>query len=107
VKIILAGPLANLGNSWLTMLGQWGDRGLQVALTLIVVVTVCRKFSLKAGIGALLAMVIALGIYNSRSTLANLFQQEVNNPVGGSGAITAVVEGHTPPPLPGVRGGGA
>ncbi|MFD9223516.1 hypothetical protein ACFWDI_26750 [Streptomyces sp. NPDC060064] len=100
----LAGKLADLGDSWLTTLGPWGDKGLQVALVAIVVITVVRKVSLKAGIGALIGLVVALGIYNSRGTLANLFEDEVNNPAKGAGAITLVVSPQ-PDYLPGVGGG--
>lgn len=103
---MLAGKLADLGNSWITMLGNWGDRALQVALTAIVVITVVRKVSLKAGIGALIALVIALGLYNSRSTLASLFSDEVNHPANGAGAVTVVVTSHQPLMLPD-RGGAA
>jgi hypothetical protein len=39
----LAGKLADLGNSWLSTLGTWGDKGLQVGLTAIVVITFVRK----------------------------------------------------------------
>lgn len=101
----LAGKLADLGNSWLTTLGTWGDKGLQVALVAIVVVTVVRKVSLKAGIGALIGLVVALGIYNSRTSLANLFEDEVNNPVKSARIVTVVV---SPPMngLPGMPGGG-
>ncbi|MET7621955.1 hypothetical protein [Streptomyces sp. NPDC005408] len=99
----LAGKLADLGNSWLTTLGTWGDKGLQVSLVAIVVITVVRKVSLKAGIGALIGLVVALGIYNSRGTLANLFEDEVNNPVKGGGAVTVVVSPQ-PDRLPGVGG---
>ncbi len=106
MQVILAGKLADLGNSWITMLGTWGDRALQVALTAIVVITVVRKVSLKAGIGALIALVIALGLYNSRSTLANLFSDEVNHPASGAGAVTVVVTGHEPGTASG-RGGAA
>ncbi|MGI5401412.1 hypothetical protein ACQEVG_18610 [Streptomyces sp. CA-135486] len=102
----LAGKLADLGDSWLTTLGSWGDKGLQVSLIAIVVITVVRKVSLKAGIGALIGLVLALGIYNSRTTLANVFKDEVNNPANGAGSVTVVVSGQ-PERLPGVRGGGA
>ena len=100
----MAGKLADLGNSWLGTLGTWGDKGLQVGLTAIVVVTIVRKVSLKAGIGALIGMVLALGLYNSRDTLANLFQDEVNNPAKSAGSITVVVSPQ-PDRLPGVAGG--
>ena len=101
----LAGKLADLGNSWLTTLGTWGDKGLQVSLVAIVVITVVRKVSLKAGIGALIGLVVALGIYNSRGTLATLFEDEVNNPATGAGAATVVVSPQ-PHQLPDVPGGG-
>jgi hypothetical protein len=100
----LAGKLADLGNSWLSTLGTWGDKGLQVGLTAIVVITFVRKVSLKAGIGALIGMVLALGLYNSRDSLANLFQDEVNNPAKSAGAVTVVVSPQ-PDRLPGVAGG--
>jgi hypothetical protein len=103
-QVQLAGKLADLGNGWLTTLGTWSNKGLGVALTVIVVVTMARKFSLKAGIGALIAMVIALGIYNSRDTLAALFSDEVNHPASGAGAVTVVVSPQ-PDRLPGVPGG--
>ncbi|RLV64357.1 hypothetical protein STAN_7177 [Streptomyces sp. CBMAI 2042] len=80
----LAGKFDDLGDSLLDMLGDWADRGLQVALIAVVVVTVVRKASLKAGIGALLAMIIALGLYNSRDTLADMFEDEVKNPSNAS-----------------------
>jgi hypothetical protein len=100
----LAGKLADLGNSWLSTLGTWGDKGLQVGLTAIVVITFVRKVSLKAGIGALIGMVLALGLYNSRDSLTNLFQDEVNNPAKSAGAVTVVVSPQ-PDRLPGVAGG--
>lgn len=80
----LAGKLEDLGDSFLGTLGDWADQGLHVALIAVVVITVVRKASLKAGIGALLAMVVALGIYNSRGTLADLFEDEVKNPSNAS-----------------------
>jgi len=90
-QVELAGKLTDLGNGWLSTLGNWGDKGLQVALVAIVVITMIRKFSLKAGIGALIGLVLALGIYNSRDSLAGLFQDEVNHPANGAGAVTVVV----------------
>jgi hypothetical protein len=100
----LAGKLADLGNSWLSTLGTWGDKGLQVGLTAIVVITVVRKVSLKAGIGALLGMVLALGLYNSRDNLANYFQDEVVNYNKSAPSVTVVVSPQ-PERLPGVPGG--
>jgi hypothetical protein len=50
----LAGKLADLGNSWLGTLGTWGDKGLQVGLTAIVVITFVRKVSTAPPRGALM-----------------------------------------------------
>ncbi|WP_433573721.1 hypothetical protein [Streptomyces sp. CA-251247] len=99
----VAGKATDLGNAWLNTLGTWGDKALQVALVAIVVITVVRKVSLKAGIGALIGLVIALGIYNSRGSLANIFEDEVNNPATGHGAISVVI----PPDPNGPDAGGA
>lgn len=101
-RVVLAGKAAELGDAWLETLGDWGDKGLKVALTAIVVITVVRKVSLKAGIGALIAMVLALGIYDARGTLANIFEDEVKNPANNGGAAAAVVS-----PRPDVLSGGA
>ncbi|KQZ17723.1 hypothetical protein ASD51_31290 [Streptomyces sp. Root55] len=95
---MLAGRLDALGDSWLGTLEDWGDKGLKVALIAIVVITVVRKVSLKAGIGALIGLVLALGIYNSRNSLANIFEDEVNNPANTQPAVTVVVEEKTPAP---------
>ena len=97
-SLILAGRLDALGDSWLGTLEDWGDKGLKVALIAIVVITVVRKVSLKAGIGALIGLVLALGIYNSRNSLANIFEDEVNNPANTQPAVTVVVEEKTPGP---------
>lgn len=113
MTILLAGKLDALGNSWLNTLATWSDKGLKVALIVIVCIQVVRKVSLKAGIGALIAMVLALGIYNSRNTLADLFSDEINNPAGGAGPISRVVDGHLdldparPLPLTGTSSGTA
>jgi len=97
-SLILAGRLDALGDSWLGTLEDWGDKGLKVALIAIVVITVVRKVSLKAGIGALIGLGLALGIYNSRNSLANIFEDEVNNPANTQPAVTVVVEEKTPAP---------
>lgn len=97
-SLVLAGKLDALGDSWLGTLEDWGDQGLKVALIAIVVITIVRKVSLKAGIGALIGLVLALGIYNSRNSLANIFEDEVNNPANTQPAVTVVVHEKTPAP---------
>ncbi|MFE5518353.1 hypothetical protein ACFQ9Q_11575 [Streptomyces virginiae] len=92
--VVLAGKLDALGDSLIETLADWADNGLKVALTLVVVITVARKFSLKAGIGALIALVIALGIYNSRNSLAAIFSDEINNPAKSAGQKVVVITPH-------------
>ncbi|GAA0269924.1 hypothetical protein GCM10010302_04350 [Streptomyces polychromogenes] len=101
-QFILAGQLDKLGDSLIGTLAGWSDKGLKVALTVVVVVTVARRFSLKAGIGALIAMVLALGLYEARESLSGAVKDEINNPAKGAGAVTVVV---TPDPVAGGSGG--
>ncbi|MFC7308986.1 hypothetical protein ACFQVC_32865 [Streptomyces monticola] len=79
-RSVLAGELDDLGTSLIDMLKDWGTKGLVAALIVIVVVETIRRFSIKAGIAALLLMVIALGIYNAREDLAGMFEDEIKNP---------------------------
>ncbi|MCC3655863.1 hypothetical protein LIX60_31260 [Streptomyces sp. S07_1.15] len=86
--LVLAGDLDRLGDSLIGTVGDWADSGLQAALLVIVVITVIRRVSLKAGIGALLGMVIALGLYNSRDSLAKIFEDEINDPAQSAPAFS-------------------
>ncbi|MFE9024366.1 hypothetical protein ACFYNL_38275 [Streptomyces sp. NPDC007808] len=95
-SVILAGQLDDLGDSWITMLQDWATKGLQAGLLVLVVVIMIQKFSLKAGIGALLLMIIALGLYNSREDLSDMFEDEVKNPAKGAPAIPGTVHGSDP-----------
>ncbi|OIJ88173.1 hypothetical protein BIV25_37365 [Streptomyces sp. MUSC 14] len=95
-SVILAGQLNDLGNSWITMFRDWATKGLQAGLVCLVVVIMIQRFSLKAGIGALLLMVIALGLYNSRNDLASMFENEVKNPSKGAAAVPGVVTSQLP-----------
>ncbi|MFD8001136.1 hypothetical protein [Streptomyces mirabilis] len=95
-SLLLAGQLNDLGNSWINMFKEWATKGLQAGLVCLVVVIMIQKFSLKAGIGALLLMVIALGLYNSRNDLANMFTDEVKNPARGVPAIPGIVRSTDP-----------
>ena len=95
-SFMLAGQLDDLGNSWINMFKEWATKGLQAGLIVLVVVIMIQKFSLKAGIGALLLMIIALGLYNSRESLANMFEDEVKNPAKGAPAVPGVVQSELP-----------
>ncbi|MGW3631860.1 hypothetical protein ACWD7F_17120 [Streptomyces sp. NPDC005122] len=85
---MLAGQLRDLGDGWIGMFKEWADKGLQAGLVCIVVVVMIQRFSIKAGIAALLALVVALGLYNARNDLAKLFEDEVNNPSKSAPAVT-------------------
>ncbi|MFE5191686.1 hypothetical protein [Streptomyces sp. NPDC056628] len=90
-SLLLAGQLNDLGDSWITMFKEWATKGLQAGLVCLVVIIMIQKFSLKAGIGALLLMIIALGLYNSRDSLANMFEDELKNPAKGAPAVPGAV----------------
>ncbi|MEH0424696.1 hypothetical protein [Streptomyces sp. B21-083] len=91
-SLMLAGQLDDLGNSWIDMFKDWATKGLQAGLLVLVVVIMIQKFSLKAGIGALLLMIIALGLYNSREELADMVTDEVKNPAKGAPAVPGIVQ---------------
>lgn len=85
-SVLLAGKLDVVGDSWIAMLTDWGTRGFKAALIILVVYVMISRFSLKAGIAALLLMAIALGLYESREALADMFSDEINNPSQGAPA---------------------
>ncbi|WP_405562773.1 hypothetical protein OG418_00470 [Streptomyces phaeochromogenes] len=89
--LVLAGDLDELGDSWIDMFMGWATKGLQTGLLVLVVVIMIQKFSLKAGIGALLLMIIALGLYNSREDLSDMFEDEVKNPAKGAPAVPDIM----------------
>ncbi|MGA5284884.1 hypothetical protein ACPCSK_31455 [Streptomyces griseoincarnatus] len=95
-EMVLAGQLDDLGDSWLTMFEDWATKGLQAGLIVLVVVIMVQRFSLKAGIGALLLMIIALGLYDSREDLADMFTDEVKNPANGAPTAPGLVHGTDP-----------
>ena len=78
--------LQNLGDNIIGMLAGWALPSLTAVGGLIVVVTMVRRFSLKAGIGAVLAFVVCLGIYNSRDDLATMFKNQVQSASTSNGA---------------------
>ena len=94
--LMLAGELDDVGNGWINMFKNWATNGLQAGLLVLVVVVMIQKFSLKAGIGALLLMVIAMGLYNSRNDLAKMFEDEVKNPSKGAPVVPGVVQSERP-----------
>lgn len=77
--VVLAGAFQDIGDHLLGLGTGWSEKALKLALIVIVVVKVTQKFSMKAGIGALVGLVICLGIYGSRNELGNAFKDEVLN----------------------------
>jgi hypothetical protein len=96
-SFVLAGKLDALGDGWITMVEDWGTKGLQAGLIVLVLVIMIQKVSLKAGIGALLLMIIALGLYDSRNDLADMFEDEINNPANGAPAAPGRLHQDAPP----------
>ncbi|MBL1109411.1 hypothetical protein JK361_33345 [Streptomyces sp. 5-8] len=94
--LVLAGQLDDLGNSWIDMFKDWATKGLEAGLVCLVVIIMLQKFSLKAGIGALLLMVIALGLYHARNDLADKFEDEVKNPSHGAPTLPGIVRSGLP-----------
>ncbi|WP_407842137.1 hypothetical protein ACE1OC_43065 (plasmid) [Streptomyces sp. DSM 116496] len=89
--VMLAGKLDELGDSLLGTLGDWGDNGLKVALTVLVLAAIVRQFSVKAAIGAVLGLIVVLSLYAARNELAAMFSDEVKNPANVTGSSTLVV----------------
>ncbi|MGW1768675.1 hypothetical protein ACWCQL_32125 [Streptomyces sp. NPDC002073] len=98
--VVLAGMLDELGDSLIATVTDWAGKGLVAILLVLVVVTIATKMSMKAAIGTLLAMVIALGIYKSRDSLSGMVSDEIKNPASSSRQVVVVVD----PPKPGAGG---
>lgn len=88
-SVNLAGKVDAFGDSFIKTLTDWGSSGLTAALIILVLVTIGSKWSMKAAIGALIAMVIALGIYKSRDALSDMVSDEINHPANAA-AVVAV-----------------
>ncbi|MGW5342922.1 hypothetical protein [Streptomyces sp. NPDC004050] len=94
--VVLAGPVEEIGNSLIKTVTNWGGGALVAVLLVLVVVTIGSKMSMKAAIGALLAMVIALGIYKARNALSDMVSEEISHPASSAGAVVGI-----DPPRPG------
>ncbi|MGW8767846.1 hypothetical protein ACWGN5_35780 [Streptomyces sp. NPDC055815] len=77
--VVMAAAFEDIGNHLFGMGETWAERALKLFILGAVVITVVRKMSLKAGIGALLGLVVCLGIYNSRTELSNAFKEELTS----------------------------
>jgi hypothetical protein len=93
---MLAGRLDETGDGWINMLEGWATKGFKAGLMALVVIGMVQKFSLKAGLGALLLMIIALGLYDSREDLSDMFEDEVKNPSKSAPAVPGIVQSDLP-----------
>ncbi|MET7931909.1 hypothetical protein ABZT43_50825 [Streptomyces sp. NPDC005349] len=85
-SVVMAAEFKDMGDHLLGLGSGWAEKTLKLSLIGIVVTKVIQKFSLKAGIGGLLGLVICLGIYSARGDLADYFKNELLN----NGAPTPV-----------------
>ncbi|MBO8203151.1 hypothetical protein [Streptomyces smyrnaeus] len=86
--MLLAGEFESIGDHLLGMGTGWAEDALKLILLGVVIYQIGKRFSLKAGIGALLGLVVCLSIYNSRENLSDAFSTELN----GAGRPDAVVQ---------------
>ncbi|MFI7008868.1 hypothetical protein [Streptomyces sp. NPDC050145] len=106
-SLVLAGALEDLGNNWIDMFAVWADKGLKVALAVIVLYVLVTRFSLKAGVGALLLMMLALGLYGAREDGAKKVEDEVTNGAAPTATRYGPARGEIAPGVrvPGLDGG--
>ncbi|MGW2748447.1 hypothetical protein [Streptomyces sp. NPDC001450] len=91
--LILAAELDDIGNHLLTVGNGWAEKSLKLALLTIVVGTVIKKLSIKAGIGTLIGLVIANGIYGARTDISDAVTDEVTHVKGAPAVHAPLVPG--------------
>ncbi|MFF4699906.1 hypothetical protein [Streptomyces chattanoogensis] len=94
----LAAAFEDIGNHLFGIGTDWAERGLRLALLVLVIVKISQRFSVKAGIGAILGYVIILGIYNSQNAIASAFKDEITS-VGSAPASVVRVDERGSVPL--------
>ncbi|MFD4371056.1 hypothetical protein [Streptomyces sp. NPDC058486] len=88
---VLAAPIKDIGDHLLSLGGEWGEKALGVVILISVVVAVAGKMSVKAGIGALIGLVICFGLYESRDVLSDAMKEEISN-IGTSSPAAPVTD---------------
>jgi phosphotransferase system glucose/maltose/N-acetylglucosamine-specific IIC component len=94
----LAGAFEDIGDHLLGIGTSWAEGGLKLVLLVLIVVKVSQRFSVKAGIGAVLGYVVILAIYGSQGSLAKAFQDEITSS-GSAPASVVRVDGRGGDPL--------
>ncbi|MFB7341193.1 hypothetical protein ACFXHD_13100 [Streptomyces hydrogenans] len=77
--VVLAAPIKEIGDHLFSMAGDWGEKALMVVILFSVVIAVASKMSVKAGIGALIGLVVCVGLYGAKDQLATAFKDEIAN----------------------------
>ncbi len=91
-QVMLAGAFKTMGDTWLATLSDWTGKFLMVALVSICCVQVVRKMSIKAGIGAVIGLVICWALFTGRLQLSSMFNTEFTGGTTGAAAPQDVVE---------------
>ncbi|MFB7674099.1 hypothetical protein ACFC26_22070 [Kitasatospora purpeofusca] len=86
-NVQLAGAIKNIGDTWATILDGWVSAFLMIALVLVCLVQVVRKMSIKAGLGAIIGLVLCWSLFTGRIQLSNLFNTEFKDPAGAAPAM--------------------
>ncbi|MGW6557608.1 hypothetical protein [Streptomyces hydrogenans] len=77
--VLAAAPIKDIGDHLLSMAGEWGEKALMVVILISVVLAVASKMSVKAGIGALIGLVVCVGLYQSKDALSDALKTEIEN----------------------------
>ncbi|MFE6164056.1 hypothetical protein ACFQ7F_34655 [Streptomyces sp. NPDC056486] len=78
-SLVMAAEFEEMGDHLFDLGTGWAEKGLALVLLGIVLVKICQKFSMKAGIGALLGLIIATSIYSSREDISGYFSNEISD----------------------------
>ncbi|MGW6248021.1 hypothetical protein [Streptomyces roseolus] len=78
-SVVLAAPIKEIGDHLFSMAGEWGEKALMVVILISVVIAVASKMSVKAGIGALIGLVVCVSLYQSKDALSEALKEEIAN----------------------------
>ncbi|MEV7775403.1 hypothetical protein [Kitasatospora sp. NPDC086791] len=78
--VMLAGALKNIGDSWSVTALDWVSKFLMIALVLICCIQVVKKMSIKAGIGAVIGLVLCWAVFSGRYSLSSIVEDEFKDP---------------------------
>ncbi|MFJ5926597.1 hypothetical protein ACIQF6_28740 [Kitasatospora sp. NPDC092948] len=91
-EVMLAGALKNIGDNWSVTLLDWVSKFLLIALVLICCIQVIRKMSIKAGLGAVIGLVLCWAVFTGRGSLSNIINTEFSDPGMAAGSVSKTVQ---------------